>query len=166
MNIYQLTTEAEELYNALLNNIDEETGEVDSQILAALEGTQEAFREKAVNIALIIRMFENKKAEIRGEIQRLQALEKKVSNNIERLSNNLSSACLRLDMRNIADHRAVISFRKSEQTIIYNADDIPQEYIKEKIEKSFDKIAIKAAIKSGVEVAGAKIETVQNIQIK
>lgn len=59
-----------------------------------------------------------------------------------------------------------ISYRKSDSVEVADLTILPEEYIKTKIEKSPDKIAIKNAIKDGKEVKGAKIVTNYNIQIK
>ena len=49
---------------------------------------------------------------------------------------------------------------------IVDFDKLPEEYIKTKIEKNPDKVAIKNAIKNGENINGAKIVTNYNIQIK
>jgi hypothetical protein len=59
-----------------------------------------------------------------------------------------------------------ISYRKSDSVEVADLATLPEEYIKTKIEKSPDKIAIKNAIKDGKEIKGAKIVTNYNIQIK
>ena len=59
-----------------------------------------------------------------------------------------------------------ISYRKSDSVEVTDFENLPEEYIKTKIEKNPDKVAIKNAIKSGKEIKGAKIVTNYNIQIK
>ena len=59
-----------------------------------------------------------------------------------------------------------ISYRKSDSVEVTDIDKLPEEYIKTKIEKNPDKVAIKNAIKDGKEINGAKIVTNYNIQIK
>ena len=59
-----------------------------------------------------------------------------------------------------------ISYRKSDSVEVTDFENLPEEYIKTKIEKNPDKVAIKNAIKGGKEVKGAKIVTNYNIQIK
>ena len=59
-----------------------------------------------------------------------------------------------------------LSYRKSESVSILDEALIPEEYRKEKVTKTIDKVSIKDAIKSGKDVAGASIEEKQNLQIK
>ena len=79
---------------------------------------------------------------------------------------SISNACERLNIDRIDGISATISFRKSEQTIIDNETEIPDEFIAVTMVKKPDKTAIKNAIKSGREIKGAHIETVKNLQIK
>ena len=59
-----------------------------------------------------------------------------------------------------------ISYRKSDSVEVADIEMLPEEYVKTKIEKNPDKVAIKNAIKDGKEIKGAKIVTNYNIQIK
>lgn len=58
-----------------------------------------------------------------------------------------------------------VSFKKSVTTEIIDLAEIPEQYIKTKIERSADKEAIKNAIKSGEVIKGAKLVKKNNIQI-
>ena len=62
--------------------------------------------------------------------------------------------------------RVKISYRKSDSVDVYDIDSLPKEYIKEKVEVSADKTALKKDIKSGKEINGAKIVTNLNMQVK
>ena len=59
-----------------------------------------------------------------------------------------------------------LSYRKSDSVDVYDIDSLPKEYIKEKVEVSADKTALKKDIKSGKEINGAKIVTNLNMQVK
>jgi hypothetical protein len=63
-----------------------------------------------------------------------------------------------------SDANTKLSWRKSEGVIISDESSIPEEFIK--IERKIQIADIKKAIKSGVVVSGAKIETRNNLQIK
>ncbi len=69
-------------------------------------------------------------------------------------------------MRGLFYMYADISFRASEQTVIDNADAVPEEYMTVKTTYTPNKTAIKEAIKAGKEVPGAHLEQKKNIQIK
>lgn len=165
-NIYQLSTEVQNLYDELLNSIDEETGEIDNDIMTALDVKKEEFEAKAIDIATIVRILKTKKAEVKAEIDRLTAISKKFDKSIERVENVLSTSCLRLGYDKINGIKANISFRTSKRTIIDDIEALPDEFKKCKVEYAADATKIKAAIENGQEVAGAHIETYKNIQIK
>ena len=59
-----------------------------------------------------------------------------------------------------------ISYRKSETVEVENVDLLPKEFVKEKIEKSADKMALKQYLKVGKNIKGAKLVTNINMQVK
>ena len=59
-----------------------------------------------------------------------------------------------------------ISYRKSEVVNVFDESQIPKDYIKIKTETSVDKTAVKKAIKNGVAINGATLDTKLNMQIK
>lgn len=165
-NLYLLTNEMQDLYEQLMNSVDEDTGEIDPVVYKALDVKKEEFEAKAINVATVVRMFTARKAEVKAEIARLQGIDKQMERVIDSLTGSLSDSCLRLGYAKIDGLHAKISFRKSEQTIIDNLDELPDDYKTCEIKYSANKTKIKDAIKSGQVVAGAHLETVQNIQIR
>lgn len=60
-----------------------------------------------------------------------------------------------------------LGWRKSESVVVDGAPELlPEQYQRTKVICEADKTAIKAAIKGGEQVPGARIETRQNLQIK
>ena len=165
-SLYLITRDCQELYDKLIESLDSETGEIDGEIANALAVKQEEFENKALNVAGVVRMFENKSEEIDREIERLTAIKKKVDNTVGRLKTSLSTACQTLGFEKIEGIHAKISFRKSEKTVIDNLEEIPQEYKIEKVTYTADKTKIKEALKSGLNVSGAHLEENKSIQIK
>ena len=165
-SLYLITRDCQELYDKLIDSLDSETGEIDGEIANALAVKQEEFENKALNVAGVVRMFENKSDEIDREIERLTAIKDKIDNTVGRLKTSLSTACQTLGFEKIEGIHAKISFRKSEKTVIDNLEEIPQEYKVEKVTYTADKTKIKEALKSGLNVSGAHLEENKSIQIK
>ncbi|MCM1297648.1 MAG: siphovirus Gp157 family protein [Muribaculaceae bacterium] len=165
-NLYQLATEYNDLFNALMDSADVETGEVDVDISAALEKVQGTFAEKAVATATVFRMLGGESEKIKAEIDRLTKLKTHIDKEQERVKSYLVQACEMTGTESLRGIYASISFRTSKQTIIDNADILPAEFVKVETTYKPDKKAIKAAIDAGRDVTGAHIETVRNIQIK
>lgn len=166
VSLFGLTNEYIELYNALVNSADEETGEIDTVISQALEAKGKEFVEKAVAVATVYRRLEIDICDLDGEIKRLTAIKNRLTKQSTRLKESLTVACERTGTTNINGIHANISFRKSEETVIDDINFLPKEYLTEKITYSPNKTKIKEAIKNGEEVQGAHIEVKQNIQIK
>lgn len=165
-SLYNLATEYQELYTALVSTADEETGEVDVDIAAALANVQGTFEEKAIATATVSRMLGNTVEEVSKEIDRLKRLKAHLEREDGRVREYLKRAMEMTGTEKVQGISASISFRKSEQTVIDNELELPEEYITVKTTYAPNKTAIKAAIKAGNEVPGAHIETVMNLQIK
>ena len=162
MNIYNLTTEMQTLYDRLIESVDEE----DLMLANALAVKKEEFEEKALNYTAVIRILNEQSNAAQAEILRITEIKDKIDRTIANMKKTLSAACLSLDIVKIQGLNGSISFRESVQTVIDDAEQLPKEYLKEKITYTPDKTAIKAAIQNGEEVAGAHLEKVKNIQIK
>lgn len=166
MSLYSLTDECRSLYDALMASVDEETGEVDISLVNALAERQEAWEDKAVAVACVYRSLDEDAARVGREIERLTAMKKRLERERDRVKEGLSAAFTALGVEKVKGMYADISFRASEQTIIDNADAVPEEYMTVKTTYTPNKTAIKEAIKAGKEVPGAHLEQRKNIQIK
>lgn len=166
MSLYSLTDECRNLYDALMASVDEETGEVDISLVNALAERQEAWEDKAVAVACVYRSLDEDAARVGREIERLTAMKKRLERERDRVKEGLSAAFTALGVEKVKGMYADISFRASEQTIIDNADAVPEEYMTVKTTYTPNKTAIREAIKAGKEVPGAHMEQRKNIQIK
>lgn len=166
MSLYSLTDECRSLYDALMASVDEETGEVDISLVNALAERQEAWEDKAVAVACVYRSLDEDAARVGREIERLTAMKKRLERERDRVKEGLSAAFTALGVEKVKGMYADISFRASEQTIIDNADAVPEEYMTVKTTYTPNKTAIREAIKAGKEVPGAHLEQRKNIQIK
>jgi hypothetical protein len=156
MKLYEIT----ELQKELELEEDDELKQ-DLQELIAIE-----LEKKSNNIVYVIKNLEGNNAAIDAEIERLQALKKRNSSNIEKVKSNILFFMQQNKLDKIKTDLATFSLRKSESTDIENIEQIPQEFITVKQTFVPDKTAIKKAIKEGVEVLGAKVITNYNLQIK
>ena len=148
----------------LLNTIDEETGEVNAEVLERLNSMQESLLVKAQNVALVCLELRDRKETIKREIERLQNLLKRAEKGEEWLRGYLSDTMQQTGYERITGDKTDISFRSSEQCVVDDINSLPNKYLK--IEYKPDIMAIKADIKSGQTVLGAHIEKKKNLQIK
>ena len=167
LSLWGLSSEYIELYNALIESADEETGEVNIDISKALEKVQGAFEEKAITTATVYRALGKYSKDIDEEIKRLQALKAHTDRQQKKVEQYLTEACERTGTESIKGIYANISFKTNPPKVVLDDESlIPEEYITIKTERKPNLTAIKEAIKSGKEVAGAHLEQERKIQIK
>ena len=154
MSIYEIDA-------AILNCIDEETGEIID--FAQLEQLQIERSTKIENIACWIKNLESDATAIKAEADNLIERAKKAQNKAADLRVWLSDI---LAGQKFDSARCAVSFRKSEKIEIEDETAIPRDYMITKTTYSPDKTAIKNMIKSGTVVPGCKLVQNLNAQIK
>ena len=150
-----------EIDRAILACIDPETGElIDEEALAALQMER---ADKIRNVALWVKNLNASEVALKAERdafdERLNAAQKKADALKQFLADALGGEKFTAD-------ECVVSFRKSSSVRVLDEQAIPAAYMAEKVTRSPDKAAIKAAIKSGAEVPGAALVDNLNVQIK
>ncbi len=150
-----------EIDQQIMSCVDMDTGEiVDMDKLSELQIERET---KLENIALWIKNLKAEEAALKAEKDAFAEREKQTKAKREKLSEWLTGA---LNGEKMSTSKVSISFRKSESVKISDIDAIPMDYIVETITESPDKVAIKAALKNGLEVPGCELELKNNISIK
>lgn len=149
-----------EINDEILNCVDEETGEIiDPEKLSRLQMESD---DKVEGIALWIKNLLSEAAAIKTEKDKLGERQKACENKAKNLKEYLS---VFLAGQKFKTPRVAITYRKSESVNVSDIREIPEEYLKYK-DPEPDKIAIKAALKSGKAINGAELVENQNIQIK
>jgi hypothetical protein len=160
VTLYQIEQEYINLAETLIENGGELTPELETQLTI----TKDQLQNKGVCYGMVIKDIEAENDVIDTEIKRLTELKKSRSKAIDRLKDNLSQAMQLFELEEIKTPLININFRSSQSVEVdVNLD---QKYVKTTVSTAPDKVAIKEAIKSGVEVTGARLVTNQNIQIK
>lgn len=130
------------------------------EALRKVEGERDA---KALNIACLIKNLRAEAEALKAEKLRLQRRQQAAEKTLERLTSYLEQFLA--PGTKLKDARATIGWRSSEAVNCW-ADPglLPPAYQRVKVEA--DLSAIKAALKSGEDVAGATLETRHHIQIR
>lgn len=99
------------------------------------------------------------------EIARLQARKQHAKASQDRLEAYLCRIITANGGKKLIGKTNTLSVRPSDAVVIVDESLIPAEYISEKVitTKSVDKVAIKAALKAGVDIPGADLEFRQNL---
>lgn len=154
MNLYDID-------HAILDCVDEETGEIlDFDRLNELQMERE---QKIENVACWAKNTQEYIESIKREKKRLDECKTKAEKQLERQKVWLRDA---LSGQKMTTAKVVVSFRKSESVNVLDEKKIPAAYMAEKISVAPDKTAIKEALKSGLKVPGAELESKLNTTIK
>lgn len=163
MTLYEIKAELEQAIAEMLNNVDEETGEVSPESVERFNELNEAREEKLDNIGAYIKNLRAEIKMLKEEEQNLKARREAKEKKEENLIKYVESV---LDGEKFESPRVAFSYRKSEQVVIADEDLIPEEYTVTKTETKADKTKIKAALKAGEEVNGAFLQAKNNLQVK
>ena len=127
--------------------IDEETGEIDETKAAEyLEALQLERGAKVENIALYVKSLTSEAEAIKAEEKRLKERREQKERKAERLKEYLKSSMLAFNEPKFETARVALSFRTSKTVVVSDMEKLDKAYIKEKVEYSADKTAIKKAI--------------------
>jgi hypothetical protein len=151
-------------YQNIISLIEQNNGEISDDLHEAYINSRDELNNKAKAYIYVIRNKENLISNIDAEIDRLKEMKKRTENEIHRIKNFLSMAVDTFGNFETGLHKISNRISKSVEVTDYNQ--LPKEYLKEKIEISADKTAIKKAIESGVNISGALLVTKSNLQIK
>lgn len=164
LSLYEIDQQYQEAIDRALALAEETDGIVEEALSDDIDSLYEQREAKIINTAHYIKNCRAEAEAIKLEERRLADRRKRLENSGEWGERYLASI---LDPgEKYAAPTAAISWRASASTVIDNADAIPSQYVEVVTERKIDKNGIKAAIKSGVEITGAHVETKQTIQIK
>ena len=153
MNLYEIDS-------AILDCVDVETGEIfDEDKFEELSLTRDA---KIENICLWIKNLKAEAEALKAEKDAFAARQKAAENKMNSLKKYISNY---LEGTAFESAKVKVSFRASEALDIEEGADIPEEYLKPK-EPDIDRVALKKAVKLGLQIAGVQIIQNQNIQIR
>lgn len=154
MNLYEID-------KAILACIDPETGELIDE--AALTNLQMERTEKIKNVALWLKNLNASAAAYKAERDAFDERMKQAQKKAESLKRYLSDA---LGGEKFVTDECAVSFRKSTAVNVLDEAAISAAYMTEKVTRSPDKTAIKAAIKGGEAVPGVALVENLSVQIK
>lgn len=170
LKLYELS----QMYSDFVDAVDR--GEISDEkvIEDTLDSIKQPFDEKCESIALLCKNLTAESECIRSEAKKLIDRAQRKERLCERLKNYISVNLQSIGQEKLETAKCQLSFRRSESVQIYDEERLFESCSNSGIEGlarksevlSFDKKAIKDAIKSGTELAGASVVTNKNLQIK
>jgi hypothetical protein len=162
LTIYQI----EQNYNQLAEQLIDNDGELTSELSEQLAITEEQLQNKSVAYSFVIKEMDADIDTIDAEIKRLQAAKKQREKATEYLKERIKHAMELFQIEEIKTPLVKINFRKSESVEVDDVNALPAAFKVVKVTEQADKVAIKAALKDGVDIIGCSIATHRNLQIK
>jgi hypothetical protein len=162
IRLYEITDQ----FKALDSFIPEVESVEDSSAWSELwEGLQVELADKVHGLCCVIRNTEGEAMAIDAEIKRLTAKKKALENKVENLTSYLEYNLKSSDSREVKTSIFTVKFAKTPEAVkILDESALPANMMRVKTEP--DKTAIKAAIKGGREVPGARLEVGERLVIK
>ncbi|ENT0216229.1 siphovirus Gp157 family protein, partial [Neisseria gonorrhoeae] len=149
-----------------------------ADVQAALDYYFDSETEREDTLEAVIGQFEVKAQSVIAYIKNQEITEKMLEGHIRRMTGKLKAVkaqnqslkdylARNMQVAGITEIKAddgtfKASFRKSEAVVILDEAQIPAEFMREAVKTEPDKTAIRKAIESGRQVAGAKIEGRKN----
>lgn len=166
MTLYEINSQIEALLDQMYESVDEETGEVDADLMTQMAELNLARDQKLDNIGAYIKNIDAEAKAIKDEMDALKKRLDQKKKTIDRLKEYVAQDLLAHGETKKESPRVVFSFRKSVAVEITDETLLPKDYIITKTETRVDKVAIKHAIDECCEVPGAVLVDRMNIQIK
>lgn len=171
MSLYTIDQELKNIIDGLYERVDEngELMEVTDEDLKIIEELNQNRQQKLENIALYIKDLEAEALAIANEIQALGKRQERLQNKADGLRKAMVYSLTLNGDTECSSPRYHAKIKETESTEILNKALIPKEYIKVKTPEPVenpDKVAIKKAIKAGIEVPGAQIKINRKINIE
>lgn len=164
MNLYQINQALQDRLIKLGERLENGENPSDDEVLALLD-LKSNLSEKLVNYAKFIKNTQSDIDGLDGEIKRLNAKKKALSNLTDRLKYNMLMAMVDNDIRKIDDPIMPIRRQKSSPSLRLeiDAEYLPQEF--QKVEIKANTTAITKAIKDGLVIDGASLVQNEHIRI-
>ena len=164
ITLYDYSGMLDEAIEAARAAVNPETGEMPDSWAEFLDEIEMERDEKIIHCARVIKSLSAEAEAIGSEIDRLADRRKSLDGEVRRLKDyvlgNLKPG------EKVADATAAISTRSTPRVEVDPFVELPEQYVRTKIEKSPDKAAIKDALKSGVEITGCSIQHTISLVVK
>lgn len=168
LTLRELTTD----YQAILSMLDQEDPDLQA-VADTLEGIAGEIEDKADNLATVIKEYTYLSDALKSEADRLAKRAKAAKSRAEWLSQYLQKNMEAVGKQKIETPRNSLSIKKTPAAVKFSDENAfvawanlwHEEYLRQK-PPEIDRVAVKEALKSGVELPGAALEQGTKLYIK
>ena len=164
MNLYKIANK----YLSLLENmVNEETGEIDTNNLAALNKVKESVEQKSIAVASYIKSIEAEKKAIEEAKKEMDRREKALQGKVDFLTGYLKENMERCAITEVKCPYFQIKLKKCPVSVdVYDENILSDDYKKTKTVVSIDKNKIREEILAGVIINGAQLKQNNRVEIR
>lgn len=172
ITLYEISEQVRDLLNRIADTVDQETGEITdpaaySLAVDQLSALELDFSRKVEAVACFIQEQKALASAMKETKKRIEARQKSVERRIEWLAGYLQTQMEKTGTKSVESPQVRVSLAKAPQKVeIYDKDQIPENW---RVHPDWvpDKAGIKASIKAGIEVPGARLsESGVSVRIK
>jgi len=163
MNLWQINQNLADAMAKMMDHANENGGEITPEMEFEIELIEFSKAEKIDNYARLILANKSDVETIDAEVERLAKHKRTLIKTNEWLMRNLEQS---IDESGFKTPLFAFKWSKSEAVEIQNLDTIPMEYLRTKTSIEPDKVEIKKALKSGIEIKGASIDVRRKLNLK
>lgn len=164
--LYQIESQYQDLFARLEKAATRDLSpEEQAKIIESLEINEAELKQKAEAYAAVIRQKQARDKFLAEEIKRLQQMRNSERRQAEVLTERINQALTSRGLEKLETDHFRLGFRSSEAVVFdVPEDQLPAEYLTYKPQAN--KTAIKAALKAGEIIPGAKLAQNKNLQIR
>lgn len=160
MKLYDLTSS----YQALLDKVSEQGGDLTQEDLDALDAVEMAFEDKVDGYAAVIQTMKLHAEDYDIEERRLWTRRKILQNSIQAMKDRLAVNMARLNQTAVKGKRFNVRLNHSQSVEVVDEAAVPDQY---KItEVAVVKALVKSALESGEDVPGCRLKQNESVVIR
>lgn len=155
--------------NEISNILDVEDNITDEEYDTYLSYLNDLYKQEIDKIDAIgfnLRKFNSKVEFLKEEEKRINNKRKSMEKRIVRFKEYIKNIMIQYDLTKLKGNTTSIYFMNTESVNVENIDDLPENYVKIKIEKHPDKKAIKQALKDGEVINGVKLLSNKSLVVR
>lgn len=156
MKLYEIREE----YQRILDNEDLESEET----IVALNDIEEAFEEKADNVACLVKSLKAEEDAVKAEMMALDKRKKSINRKLENIKEYLKNEMMFAGKQEIKTARNTISFRRTKSVEVFDEATLDERFLR--IKKEPNKTEIKVALEDGEIIDGARMVENLSLQVR
>ena len=163
MKLYELTHEFENIFAQV-----GEDGEITQDMMDNLDSVKEDFEQKALSVANYIKNLEAEEHAIEQAMEDMRTRKNRLTKQVHSLSEYLQFNLQKLSINEIKSSPYFkIRLKVCPPSVdVFDEALVPDEFWREKVSKSIDKIRLKEVMGEGIEIPGATIQRKIKLEIK